>query len=321
MGFLVLFLLGYWATGYQTINLAKIDLSTSKPQLGAKRIVHVDLKGMPPKPSYLQELMPSLREWGATGVLLEWEDNLPYRSRLESLRSAHVLTEAAVQDVVRAAEMAGLSVIPLVPTFAKLEFMLKTREHSFLREVPNNVQVVCPSHERALAVVSELISQVLEFHPNANAIHLGGDGTEVIMRCERCKMSGSSSSELFMTHMLALVKFATNKGLDVLMWDDMVRDYPTKHLNSLARAGVQLVVRDGSPTLSADYRVLSASRWNLLQATFGPSQLWGGSAFKGADGANSDFVSSFARVQVCFLLIFLKRNGGDSPLKFECLFA
>lgn len=39
-----------------------------------QRIVHLDFKGAPPTLAYAESLLPLLRRWGATGLLLEWED-------------------------------------------------------------------------------------------------------------------------------------------------------------------------------------------------------------------------------------------------------
>lgn len=40
----------------------------------ARRYIHLDLKGAPPRPSYLIQLFTFVAEWGASGLLIEWED-------------------------------------------------------------------------------------------------------------------------------------------------------------------------------------------------------------------------------------------------------
>lgn len=54
-----------------------------------QRLVHLDLKGAPPRAAYLAEVLPLLRAMGATGLLLEYEDAFPYAAPLEALRAPH----------------------------------------------------------------------------------------------------------------------------------------------------------------------------------------------------------------------------------------
>lgn len=68
------------------------------------KLVHIDMKGGPPRPSYLMQvtslvywllpmapapttplllqLLPLLKNWGASGLLLEWEDMFPWQVSL-----------------------------------------------------------------------------------------------------------------------------------------------------------------------------------------------------------------------------------------------
>jgi hypothetical protein len=46
-------------------------------------LVHIDMKGGPPTLDYLLQLLPLLKSWGATGILIEWEDMFPYWGTLK----------------------------------------------------------------------------------------------------------------------------------------------------------------------------------------------------------------------------------------------
>lgn len=50
-------------------------------------IVHLDLKGAPPKLSYLMTVLPILKEKGANGLLIEYEDMFPYNGAIKDLSS------------------------------------------------------------------------------------------------------------------------------------------------------------------------------------------------------------------------------------------
>lgn len=60
-------------------------------------IVHFDMKGSPPKLSYLKTLLPKLRELGVTGFLMEYEDMFPYDGRLLNISAKNCYKKSEVR--------------------------------------------------------------------------------------------------------------------------------------------------------------------------------------------------------------------------------
>lgn len=61
-------------------------------------LVHLDLKGAPPNSDYLASLFPKMKKWGCTGLLIEWEDMLPYTGALRCIRNVEHYTKEEVWD-------------------------------------------------------------------------------------------------------------------------------------------------------------------------------------------------------------------------------
>jgi hexosaminidase len=110
--------------------------------------------------SYLKRLLPLIRQLGATGILLEYEDMFPFSGPLSSLAAANCYSRRDVQDILAAAHGSELEVIPLVQTFGHVEFALKHPEFVGLREVPESPQALCPSLNASMEFVEKMIEQV-----------------------------------------------------------------------------------------------------------------------------------------------------------------
>jgi hypothetical protein len=118
-----------------------------------ERIVHLDLKGAPPKMEYLKKFFPLIKQHGATGILLEYEDTFPFTSLLAEAKYGYAYTREDVQVIKELAKQNGLFIIPLVQTYGHLEWLLKLEKFAHLREDSRYPQVITPCLNESYSVL------------------------------------------------------------------------------------------------------------------------------------------------------------------------
>ncbi|ESN93970.1 hypothetical protein HELRODRAFT_121272, partial [Helobdella robusta] len=248
------------------------------------RVVHFDLKGAPPKIEYFDWLFPMLKRWGATGVLMEYEDMFPYNGKWSVLRQPHAY---GLEDVRHIEEVAGrndLHIIPLIQTFGHLEFLLKHDVCASIREVPSSPQALCPLNEQSIVVVGELMQQVISAHRHIKYFHIGADEVGRMVNlghCPRCRQTGDTTT-LFFHHVRRVLNYLTQfrPDLHIIMWDDMFREVDVLILEAAGIGDlVQPMVWMYTPQLH-----FPEGMWERYMKVF--SKLWVASAFKGASGVN-----------------------------------
>lgn len=167
----------------QQLGIPFVNLDMKNPYIPKKRIVHLDLKGAPPRIEFLRKLFPMLKTIGATGILLgrymyniclihtefcyvfvEYEDMFPFDGILKNISAKNAYTLDQIREIQELAELSKFEVMPLIQTFGHLEFALKHKEWSKIREVPGSPQAVCPSRNTTLDFISELVTQVRLIH-------------------------------------------------------------------------------------------------------------------------------------------------------------
>jgi len=282
-------------------DLPRMKTMSSDP---FQKLVHMDLKGAPPRIEYFQQLLPFLKRLGATGLLLEYEDTFPFKGELRPLAASHAYSEADISTLLALAKESGLSVIPLVQTFGHFEFVLKHEQFLALREVEEQPFALCPRNPKSLPLVEELVGQVLQLHPDIRHIHIGADEVWNIGRCSACQSwmhSWNSSSSpnastpsaatigsdeardaLFLDHVVNLATFLRHKypQVKLIMWDDMFRDAGVDVLQSSGIGSlVEPMVWKYTPVLD-----LPKDIWDRYSRIF--DSVWVASAFKGATGPN-----------------------------------
>ncbi|XP_054987330.1 hexosaminidase D isoform X2 [Sorex araneus] len=253
------------------------------------RLVHLDLKGAPPKVSYLSEVFPLFQALGANGLLIEYEDMFPYDGHLQLLRAKHAYSPAEIGEILHLATRHGLEVIPLVQTFGHMEFVLKHRALAHLREVPLFPNTLNPHEAEALALVAAMVQQVLQLHPDARWLHLGCDEVYYLGEGEASRrwlqQEHNSKTKLCLSHVKAVAShvLAQHPTTTPLVWDDMLRDIPEGQLSASGLPQlVEPVLWDYGADLDVHAKALLVEKYRKC----GFARLWAASAFKGATGAS-----------------------------------
>lgn len=171
-------------------NLERLDSKVMQKTMNSlQRIVHLDLKGSPPKLNYLKELIPFIKSAGATGVLIEYEDFFPYSSDLESITNQNHYTHQELTQIFKLLKDNGLTVIPLVQMFGHLEFVLKLKQFAYLRESEKHFQVITPClNDTYEKVLFKMLDQIIDAHPeDLEHIHIGCDEVYFMNEHSACK--------------------------------------------------------------------------------------------------------------------------------------
>ncbi|XP_003377209.1 hexosaminidase domain-containing protein [Trichinella spiralis] len=249
-------------------------------------IVHLDLKGAPPRVNQFRDLFEFFKKAGATGLLIEWEDMFPFEGDLEPLKNRNAYTKAEVESILGWAREVGLHVIPLVQVLGHLEWVLKHAEMVELRENVIFPQAVCVSNPNATRLVRLIIDQVLALHgDDVEYVHIGADEVYQYGECARCVENLYSRQlerqDLILEHIANLsiyIRSEFNKR--VLVWHDMLNVMEEKSLEKWSLGDlVEPVVWAYAENLE---EYLPLELWKRFERIF--RHVWGASAFKGADG-------------------------------------
>ncbi|XP_074475248.1 hexosaminidase D isoform X1 [Sebastes fasciatus] len=252
-----------------------------------KKLVHLDLKGAPPRVEYLHKLIELFSQLGADGLLVEYEDMFPYGGEVKLLQ-ATVQPAYSREEVLSMQEFAkskGMEVIPLVQTFGHMEFVLKHRPLWSLREAAHCVGTLNPHKEEGVRLVMEMLRQVVELHPGLNTLHIGADEVYMLGEGEESKLwlasPGRTVEQLFLSHVTKVAQAVKEAWphMTIIMWDDMMRGMSHDTLKASGLVGlVQPMLWDYNPNLDVDTTVSLLEKY----CSAGMSDLWAASSFKGS---------------------------------------
>lgn len=245
-------------------------------------VIHLDLKGAPILPSAYKVLIPWLAKYGATAILMEYEDMFPWEGALAPLAAKNHYSKNDIMNILALCKGNNIKVIPLVQTFGHLEFALKLPSFSYLREIPEMPLALCPSQEDSQVLVRSMIDQIMKLHPDVKNLHIGCDEVFQLGECNKCRLK--PRDRLFLEHVSKTATYVRNTyKITPIIWHDMlshVSETTMKEYNfgELVEPMVWVYAEDV-------YHFVQPSVWNKFSKVF--PYVWGASAFKGAFGEQS----------------------------------
>jgi len=213
----------------------KSAAAANRPEIGAWRGIHLDLKYHVPNKAYLREWVTRLPGYGINALLLEYEDTFPFET-YPFLRAPDAFTPDELRAFLAAARGAGLTVVPLVQTYAHLEFALSHQELAPLREKPELHAKICARKPEAVAFVKTLLTEVLAYHREDPYFHLGGDEVWHTDWCPDCqaRVDLVGPIQMWADHETPLIRFMLEQGKRPIVWDDIF----WKDFEAVSRVGL-----------------------------------------------------------------------------------
>ena len=250
------------------------------------RCIHLDLKGVPPTPKRLIELLKIFAAARYNAVLVEWEDSFPWTVD-KRFRSETAYSPAVVKRFVKTANDLGMEIIPLVQCLGHMETPLRLPEYAALRETPCDEAVLNPLAQGARKLVEEMVDDVLRLMPDVKHFHLGGDEAWTFGTHPDTKkyIEEHGKGALYLHYVEPLLDKLGKSNIRPMLWHDMMRDWDASALKRLAQKSDLVVWGYGEhpDTTKSHFARKIIERFVEHGVT-----LWGGAAYKGADGADAD---------------------------------
>lgn len=250
------------------------------------RVIHLDLKGLPPTPKRLLELLDILAELRYNTILVEWENMFPWTVDSE-FRSPKYYTPKQLDGFYKKAKELKIELIPLVQTIGHMETFLSPPKYKHLRECPDKSDVINPLAKGSKSFIESLVNDVLKQMPHINHFHLGGDeawtfGTNPMTK-DFIKINGKS--QLFLDHIESIIDLLSTHNIRPIMWHDMVRQCDISSLERIKeKVDIMIWGYHEHPDRTTSHYNTNTIKF-LHDCGF---TLWGATAYKGADGDTSD---------------------------------
>ncbi len=184
------------------------------------RAVHLDMKDVRHRVSYLEEIFDGLAAMKINAVVLEYEDKFPFSKTL-GVAGDDAYTRTEVRRIVSLLLDRGIMPVPLQQCFGHLNYVMKHPRYARLREDHVHAGQPCPLIPASGRLMRRLLDEMADLHPGVPWFHMGGD--EVRMgACPRCarKAKRHSVSRIYMDFVEPLADHMITRGYKPMLWAD-----------------------------------------------------------------------------------------------------
>lgn len=182
-----------------------------------KHWLHLDMKGLMPNESHMATWIRWIAKQGYDGVVLEYEDRLPWQTWPDTFRAGFDM--AAWQRLWELMHQQGLAIIPLIQTYGHLEWLLKHDRYAHLR-CAGHINLIHPDHPEIRDLLSQWIDEVVGLHPQSSHIHVGLD--EVYkLGAHQPEASEAEQLQSFIDHVSFVTNLVIKHGKTPIIWGDM----------------------------------------------------------------------------------------------------
>ncbi len=200
------------------------------------RAVHFDNKHHQDRLEYYQEIIPKLASYKINAIVFEIEDKLAY------VKHPEIAAQGAFkkQDLRKLADLAHkyyIDFIPLVQGLGHVRYILKHPEYAHLRETPESTWQVCPLKNESFKLLFDLYDEAIEATGTKKYFHIGGDESYDLAQGPECRKKAEKIGKagIYLIWLNKVAKHLEKKGLQVIIWDDMVLKFGKENLAKLPK--------------------------------------------------------------------------------------
>lgn len=207
-------------------SFADVNTGTNSNDFRIKAF-HIDLHIQVMKPEALKNFVDELAKFGINTIIMEWEASYPYEKHA-TLSNELAYTREEVKSFIEYCHSKGIDVIPLQQCFGHVEYILRNKRYSQIREEKKEISQLCPLKTTADSLLfTDLFQDLSDMH-ESKYIHIGGDETYLLGHCKECtlKATNEGKSKLFVDYMKMITKMVIDMGKIPVMWADIILKYP-----------------------------------------------------------------------------------------------
>jgi hypothetical protein len=244
------------------------------------------LTGLPPTGERFVQLLKIFAAARYNVVVIEWEDSFPWTVE-KRFRSRTAYTPDEIRRICKAADDLGIELIPQVQCLGHMETPLSTPGYEHLREVPNNSSGIDPLNPKSRELIQAMVDDVLALMPNVKQFHLGGDEARTLGKNPDTKayIEKHGKGALYLKHVGPILDNLNKRNIRPILWHDMMIDWDSAALKSLASRCDLMVWNYGGDPASHGKHTNAGMFKRFAEHDL---VLWGATAYKGAEGSTPE---------------------------------